>query len=292
MPDSDLSFFVDRGSRSRRSIETFLAYMRASHPEWRIGAVVRLPRAGSGYQEETADAWAAHASYVLADPETRLMHLPFDQRGRGRRDYSYLAVANPGGNSNRQRFTDQVLEAQIRNGRDVVISPWLVHNLSGTELVATAAFAGLADSSTARGQRKLLLGFEATEDIVADSTARNAFLNELVEAPEHPIYLRMTSGTGSGPAQYAHEHALAGLRKVAESLHGNQRPLLLPQSGLAGWLMLGFGATAFGAGAQFSMQRAQALRTGGGGGGAVPPRSTGTSGRSSSVSSWPRSCRS
>jgi hypothetical protein len=271
MPDTDLSFFVHRGSRSRRSVESFLEYMRASHPSWRIGAAVRLPRESSAYQEESTVAFAAHADYVLADPETRLMHLPFDNRGKGRRDYRYLAESDPA--ANRRRFTEQVLEAQIRNGRDVLISPWLIHNLSGTtrELLATAAFAAYADSSPTRGEHKLLLGFEATENVIAQAETRNAFLNELVEAPAHPIYLRMTASAAVGPTQYAHEPALRGLRAVTESLADNQRALLLPQSGLCGWLMQGFGAGAFGAGVQFSMQRAQTLRTSGGGGGGAAP---------------------
>src|SRR4051812_12083015 len=95
MPDADLSFLVHRGSRSRRSVETFLEYMRASHPRWRIGAAVRLPRESSAYQAESAATFAAHADYVLADPETRLMHLPFDNRGKGRRDYRYLGESDP-----------------------------------------------------------------------------------------------------------------------------------------------------------------------------------------------------
>ena len=271
MPDTDLSFLVHRGSRSRRSIENFLAYMRSSYPSWRIGAAVRLPRESSSYQEDAAVAFAAHADYVLADPETRLMHLPFDKRGKGRRDYRYLAEPDP--LVNRQRFTERVLEAQIRNAREVLISPWLIHNLSGTtrELTATSAFAALADASSARNGRKLLLGFEATEDIIADTSTRNLFLNELVETPTHPVYLRMTTGTTAGPSQYAHEAALIGLRRVTESLAENERDLVLPQSGLCGWLMQGFGAIAFGAGVQFSMQRAQTLRTTGGGGGGSAP---------------------
>jgi hypothetical protein len=199
------------------------------------------------------------------------MHWPEDRRGRGRQDYQYLSESDPA--TNQTRFTNQALDAQVTNGRNALISPWLVHNLSGTkrELEATVAFAGIAHESPKANGRKLLLGFEATENILADPISRNHLLNELVETPEHPIYLRMTVAGQSGPPQYANERALMGLRMVSESMKENGRSLLLPQSGLAGWLMLGFGARAFGSGVQFSSQRPDIPRTGGGGGGGAAP---------------------
>lgn len=267
MPDSDISFLVHRGSRGAAFVEGFVSSIRATNPDWRIGAAIHLPRNRPPYQLGFARALAGSTSYVVADPETRLMHLPYGNRGGAHKYYDYLKESDPAGN--RRSFTERALKSQIDNERTVLISPWLVHSLSGTssELQATAAFAAHADAIARDQDRKLLLGFEATESIIAGRKTRNAFLNELVEAPERPIYLRLTAGARASSAQYAHLDALLGLRKVSESLADNGRALLLPQSGLAGWLMLGFGASAFGAGPQWSMQRSETLRAGGGGGG-------------------------
>ncbi len=51
----------------------------------------------------------------------------------------------------------------------------------------------------------------------------------------------------------------------------NDQPVLLPQTGLAGWLMLGFGALCFGAGVSGTLQRSPMPLARGGGGGGQPP---------------------
>ena len=130
MPDSDIGFFVHRGSRSGAFLRSFVSEIHGAEPSWRVGVALHLPRGLDGYQRDLARSLESDAAYVLADPETRVMHLPYDERGRGRADFAYLSESDPA--ANRRRFTEQVLKAQVDNGRDVLISPWLVHNLSGT----------------------------------------------------------------------------------------------------------------------------------------------------------------
>jgi hypothetical protein len=60
---------------------------------------------------------------------------------------------------------------------------------------------------------------------------------------------------------------LRGYRRLAELAGDEDRRLLLPQSGLTGWLMLGFGAAGFGTGLGGSEQ---AFREPSGGGGGQP----------------------
>jgi len=267
MPASGIAFLAHQGTESFTVIRDFLNETRSRGHAWRIGACARLPRQGLAYQQRATAAWDNDATYAVVDPETRLMDLPYRQRGRGRSDYPYLRESDP--QTNRHRFVEQTLEAQIQAGRDVLISPWLIHGVSGTnrELDATVDFARRASNSAQRQGRTVLMGLEATEPILAAARTRNHFLNHAVEAPEMPVYLRLNVRGASGSKQYAEVAALQGLRRVVEGLNSNDRPVLLPQSGLAGWLMLPFGARAFGAGCQFSMQRNQQLRSGGGGGG-------------------------
>jgi hypothetical protein len=205
-------------------------------------------------------------SYVLADPATERMLLPFATRGRARDDLAYLRESNP--IANHRRFTRNVLQAQVDADRSVLISPWWPHGLdaTGSGLVATLRFAENAANSPLIEGRELLVGVALTESVVRSEQARNEVLDQLVEGPEYPVYLRVLVTPPASFTQYRDGAVLEGLREIVASLGANGRSVLLPQNGLAGWLMLGFGAVAFGAGINGSLQRYAMPREGGGGG--------------------------
>src|SRR5262249_53935907 len=100
-----------------------------------------------------------------------------------------------------------------------------------------------------------VFGFAATEQVIREDDARDDLLDAIVELPDAHIYFRMQVTPPTSYAQYADEDALRGLRRFVEGLAANGRRTLLPQLGLAGWLMLPFGALAFGSGINASMQR-------------------------------------
>lgn len=267
---SGFSFFAHQGKERPDVLTTTLDRIAERQAKWRVGATVFLPRYLPATGQRNATELDDRALYVIGDPETRKMHAPYAQRGRGRTQHAYLAEDNYA--VNRARFVGAVLGAQVANGRDVLVSPWLVHGVTGQdrELDLTIDFARRADASAHARDRTLLFGFEATDHIFADDDARSEMLNKLVELPERPVYLRMMVGGQPNRRGYANARALRGLREVVESLAENDRPVFLPQTGLAGWLMLPFGAKAFGAGISSSLQRCTTPDAGGGGGGAPP----------------------
>jgi hypothetical protein len=139
-----------------------------------------------------------------------------------------------------------------------LISPYLIHGLSTTtsELDHTIEYARIAHGHALTRSRTLLFGFEVTQTILTNDRARDAFLNDVVELPEGAIYLRtMLTMAPQGLRQVDNRALLDGLSTLVASLTENDRPVLLPQSGLKGWLMMAFGAQAFGAGFRGSMQR-------------------------------------
>ena len=144
-------------------------------------------------------------------------------------------------------------------------SPWLLHGISQTEheLAATIKFAEIAADQV--DGEDLIMGIEVTEGVFASAEARNALVNELVEGPELPVYLRMRITAPPGYMQYRDSDALTGLSEVVAALDANERSVALPQSGLCGWLMTAFGARSFGAGFAASLQRNIPPASGGGG---------------------------
>lgn len=255
MPLTDISFLAHQGSQSPSVLEGFLSGVRADRPGWRVGTTVFLPRYVPATCRAYLDQFRPHAAYVLADPETHRLDVMFDDRGRGRHEFTYLQESDPV--ANRRRFVDDVLRAEAGVGADTLISPWLTHgvSLSTRNFRATIRFAEEAAAHPLAQEPDLMFGFAASEQVIREDDSRDDLLDAIVELPDAHIYFRMQVTPPTSYAQYGDETALRGLRRFVEGLAANGRRALLPQMGLAGWLMLPFGALAFGSGINASMQR-------------------------------------
>jgi len=267
MPDIAHGFQIHPSRESSTVTTEVLQDLATENERWRIGATLQVPRQRLAYWRRASSEWRQTSDFIVADPETTRMERPYADRGRGRRDYAYLSESDPIANPN--RFVGDVLEAQEQAGATVFVSPWLRHGVTQTdnELAATLQFAEIA-SETVGDDVRLLMGVEATQGVFANREARNSLVNELVEGPELPVYLRMYVTAPRSYTQYKEKGALEGLATVVRALEANDRPVALPQSGLCGWLMCAFGARSFGAGISASMQRNSAPS---GGGGGLPP---------------------
>jgi hypothetical protein len=255
MPLTGLSFLAHQGRQAQPLLRGFFDDVQRVEPSWRTGFATGLTR----YVPTTCEAVLSNADsrvvYALADPETHVMLEPFAERGRARSHLAYLQESDP--RANRDRFVANVLQAQVDAGRRILISPWLTHGVTGSSrnLRATIRFAELADGHPLIQGHDLWFGIAATEEVFADGTDRDDLLDDLVDLPNRPFYVRMRVTPPTSFTQYANEDALRGLRAFVEALAANGRPVFLPQMGLAGWLMLPFGAYAFGAGVSASLQR-------------------------------------
>ncbi len=238
-----------------------------------VGACMLLPRWGPSTQLDRVGQLEPLAAFVIGDPDTRRMHLPFDARGRARRELAYLGESDP--LANRDRFVRQSLRAQVANGRDVLVSPWLIHGLTADDdqcLRASVDFARRAAEHPLAEGRQLLMGFEASASVFADREQRDRMIDEIVDGEiELPIYLRMTIDAPESRRPYGEREELLGLRAACEALRENGLAVLLPQSGPVGWLMAPFGVKSFGAGTTSSMERNLRPAAGGTGGGGTPP---------------------
>lgn len=255
-------------------VERFLRDLSSDNRrDWYSGGCLLLPRWRVSTQRDSAVRLEPLVDFLIADPDTRRLHLAFDGRGRGRDELAYLAESDP--LANRQRFVNDTLQAQVANGRDSLVSPWLIHGLTpgdDRQLRATVDFAERAAEHPHANDRQVLMGLEATQEVFADEELRNRMIDEIVEANvELPVYLRMTIDPPESRRPYGNEEALAGLRAACEALRANDRAVVLPQSGVVGWLMLPFGATSFGSGLTSSMERNVRPVAGAGGGGGAPP---------------------
>lgn len=255
MPTSGPSFLVHQGSEAQDFIPDFLGRVASTRGNWRIGSSVFLPRYVPATGQRIAQRFDAQSNYAIADPETHPLEDPFADRGRGKDHYPYLQESDPA--ANRRRFVRNVVEAQSGTGLMVLVSPWLTHGTDavGRHLRATLRFAAETLSEHAAPNLDVLIGVAATEAVLGDANARDDLLDELVELPRAPIYFRMRVTPPESYTQYANDVVLSGLHEFVSALTRNGRSVLLPQSGLSGWLMMGAGAVAFGSGTSGSLQR-------------------------------------
>lgn len=267
MPDVAHGFQFHPGTESGDDVTDFLGELAELRPDSRIGATIHIPRQRLTYWQRIEPDWSPTVDFMVGDPECGRMDRPFEDRGKGRDDFAYLGESDAPANA--ERFVKQAIDAQTEIGATALVAPWLLHGVTQTEheLNATIRFASLAEEYV-DDDDKLLMGIEATQGVFATAEARNAMINELVEGPELPAYLRMRITPPQGYMQYRDPAALKGLREVVLALDANDRAVSLPQSGLTGWVMSAFGASSYGAGMQGSMQRNTAPA---GGGGGFPP---------------------
>lgn len=121
----------------------------------------------------------------------------------------------------------------------------------------------------ARGER-VALNLTLPTEWLTDATLRGLLLDQLLDQEQFDVwYVRVLwPSSPAHPAQPTRAALLDGYKRLAQLADDEDRRLLLPQSGLTGWLQLAFGATGFGTSPTGS---GQSLRREQGGGGGFPP---------------------
>ncbi len=247
MPVKGRTFIAHHGRG--QSLDVMLRYLtdvRTAHKTWRVGATVCLANYIAPTSASMLNTVDTVASFALADPATHRIHLPLAKRGTGRKHLAYLTHPDP--HKSVDAIVKSVLEPQVASGRKVLVSPWLTHGMGAGQksLRATRKFAQAAVAHKLSHGRDLLLGMAVTQAYLADDESRDDFLDEVVDWPQHPFYLHVwLSHPPESFRQFAQRDALVGLRKAVQSLTANGHKVLLPQTGLFGWLMMPFGAPEF-----------------------------------------------
>lgn len=115
---------------------------------------------------------------------------------------------------------------------------------------------------------RLALNLTMSGSWLTSKSLREALLAQLLDQQQFDTwYVRVQWHNALSHAQPTRKDLLDGYQELAQMAADENRRLLLPQTGLTGWLMLAFGAAGFGTGISGSYQAFQESRDGGGGGG-------------------------
>lgn len=261
-------FICHQGRQRPEVLASFLSQIHSRRTDRNLGVSVFLPRYVPATTARILAEFAGLGAITIADPEAHRMEVAFEKRGIARSHLDYLATVDP--EKHAEAFVNSVLLAQVNAGASVLVSPWLTHGMGpgSRQLRASRRFALATAKHPLVSSREWWIGVAISENVLRVAEERDDFLDELVDWPSAPVYLRFWKQGVASYSQYGDEEVLKGLRNVVSALRSNGRDVVIPQSGLIGWLMTGFGAQGFGAGISSSLH---SLATGPAGGGGAEP---------------------
>ncbi|TDZ42384.1 hypothetical protein [Mycobacteroides franklinii] len=145
----------------------------------------------------------------------------------------------------------EVLDAQRIVGANLLLTPGRALDPTDPQQSLDQAFAD-ADTALAKlesGER-LALNLTAPSQWLTSKTLREALFSQLVDQEQFDLwYIRVQWPASLRAFQQPTDGSLlAGYKRLAQLASDEERRLILPQTGLTGWLQLGFGAAGFGAG--------------------------------------------
>lgn len=146
---------------------------------------------------------------------------------------------------------DEVLDAQRGTGANLLLSPGRALDGSDPQPSLDAAFAAAdkALSSLSAGER-LGLNLTMSGQWLSRPNLRELLFDQLMDQQQFDIwFIRVQWPSKINAYQQPQDvELLQGYKRLSQMAQDEDRILLLPQTGLHGWLQLAFGATGFGAG--------------------------------------------
>lgn len=231
-----------------------------------LGTVTPLPRSTASSNAEWLSECVA-ASVRIADPSGFKLDSAIvsckPPSDRSLRRWPYLA-ADP------LNVTD-VLDAQRQVGANLLLSPGRGVDPADPQDSLDRVFAE-ADQAVAelQGGERLALNLTLPRSWLNRPALRDQLLAQLLDQEQFDVWYIRVQWPSSlrSTEQPADLELLQGYKRLAQLAADEERTLLLPQTGLTGWLQLAFGAAGFGSGLPGSDQ---AFKEPAGGGGGLTP---------------------
>lgn len=232
-----------------------------------MGAAVALPNGTTKAHKDWLDSCKA-ASVKIADP----LGYQLDQNLLRVKEISSRSLGYMPYLAKDPLDVDEVLQAQRDAGANLLLSPGRALDATNAQPALDAAFAE-ADKALAglvSGER-LAINLTLSEQWLSKPTLREALFDQLMDQQQFDVWYIRVQWPAALRAlhQSLNVELLQGYKRLAQMSQDENRVLLLPQTGLSGWLQLAFGSTGFGAG-PFGAGQAFKEHSQGGGGGQEP----------------------
>jgi hypothetical protein len=254
-------FLAHRGVQGQKLLPNALARLHQTYGEQvALGSIVRIPsqtaKASKIFFEQSSTATVRIADPVCYLLDSDILRLPKDSKtkeviSKGARTRAlYLETTGA------ENWVDQVLEAQREAGANLLLTPGRALDPENADQSIEKLFseANQATSLLKRGERLALNVTMSWRWLVAENLMEKLF-GELLEQDQFKIwYIRAQWPAERSYVQPSDIDLLKGYKRLAELALDEDHDLLLPQTGLTGWLMLAFGAKGFGIGSSGTSQ--------------------------------------
>lgn len=249
-------YMVHRGRLYSKSIPRLLAHLHTSYGQHASLAAIARISSATTKSHQTFFEQASAAALKIADPACYLLDsqiLRLSQEPISLRAFQYgKYLSEPEADD----WVSRVLDAQRISGANLLLTPGRALNPDKPQesLDAVCAEADQALSLLNGGER-LALNLTVPARWLSSEPLRTRLLDQIVDQDQFDtLYVRVQWEQSRVFTPTEDLSLLRGLKKLSNLCLDEDRRLLLPQTGLTGWLCLAFGATGFGIGVSGSDQ--------------------------------------
>lgn len=252
-------FLIHKSHQHSDILPTVAADVMRGHPGLiNLGVVAPMPRMSPTSLKRFFERMDA-VPLRIADPEAFARPDSFGstlaaQRedkpfvGQSARHWSYFT--DPQQNGYTPTWVGDVLDAQRSVEATVLLTPglWAEPHTPARSLEIMREQAEWARDRIGPSER-LVVNLTVPATWITTPTLRNQLLDEIVDMDDNVFYMRVRWPLmGQAYGQIADRSILVGYAEVANVLEENDKALLLPNTGLTGWLALALGAHGFSTG--------------------------------------------
>lgn len=226
-----------------------------------LGAVVRLPRMSPTAAKTFLDS-CHHTSIRIADPEVHAIATtgspakPITPRHQQHYPWAKAIPTATAPQSERDAWIAQVLDAQLSAGGNVLLSPtgWVAATQAHASL--QAAMSWVAQTRNVVGaDTPMFVNLTLAGEWLKTPPLRKMLLQEIVESNEPLWYIRVRWPIIEPRyGQLTDAAMLDGYKQLALTAALERKVLLLPNSGLTGWMATALGASGFSTGMSWPEQ--------------------------------------
>jgi hypothetical protein len=250
-------FLVHRGHQYSTVLPAVLRSIARRHgDEMSLGVIAPLPRMSPENIHRFFDE--SDVPIKIADPEAfarpdsfgRTLQAQQDRPfvGVTARHWDYFRATQPQGGT--AEWVAQVLDAQRSVGATLLLTPgvWADPSTPADAIAVARQHVDWARNNVQADQH-VAVNIMVTSPWLTTAALRERLLNELMDIDEDVVYLKVRWPLLAQPyGQLLDAALLDGYGEIANVFEENDKVLLLPNTGLTGWLALAWGAHGFSTG--------------------------------------------
>ncbi len=263
---------IHRPHANRSRVPRLLAgILAATGGSVSLGAVTALPSVTEQVHREWLESCPS-AALLIADPQGYRM---VDGGGMSGSDFGESTLRRWPYLKQEPALTASIVDAQRQVGANLLLSPGrALDSVMPAESLAALTAEGDETASVLLPGERMALNVTIDGAWLQRQVLRDQLLIELLEQEHFDTwYVRVRLPRSVRPPEQAADvELLSGLKELASLAAEQERNLLLPQSGVTGWLQLAFGAAGFGSGLSLADQAFKAPLQGLKRDGEPPPR--------------------